>query len=80
MASSSQTMHARACSCSADTVHMWLTPFSMHSYSARALDAPEIITSTSLASMIVPTPTVSAILGTAARSLPKKRELAMIVS
>ena len=38
------------------------------------------MTSTSRASMTVPTPTVSAILGTADMSEPKNRELARIVS
>jgi len=71
---------ARWCSCSALTVHMWLTPSSMHLASALALCAPVMMTTTSRASTTVPTPTVSAIFGTALSSPPKKRELALIVS
>ena len=47
---------------------------------ARLFRKPVTTTTTSLLSSTVPTPTVSAILGTASMSLLKKRALARIVS
>ena len=61
-------------------VHIRLTPSSTPCCSARALLCPFTTIKTSLASITVPTPTVSAVLGTLFTSLSKKRQLAMMVS
>jgi hypothetical protein len=58
----------------------WFTPSSMALLNATLFCNPVTTTSTSLLSSTVPTPTVSAILGTASMSLLKKRALARIVS
>ena len=47
-----------------DTVHIWLTPSSMHFATAIAFAAPVQIISTSSDSITVPTPTVSDDFGT----------------
>lgn len=80
VASSSHTIIGWGCICIAETVYIWFTPCSIQFARARALWAPVITMMTSLASMTVPTPTVSAILGTSEMSLLKNRELAMMVS
>lgn len=80
VASSSTTMSAHGCSWSAESVQRWLTPSSIALESASALRCPVTTTITSRDSSTVATPTVSAMRGTAAMSLLKKRAFARIVS
>ena len=61
-------------------VHMWFTLPSMAACKARHLACPFTRIITSLAAITVPTPTVSAVLGTLLMSPSKKRLLAMMVS
>lgn len=80
VASSSQTKMAAGCIWKALTVHKWLMPSSMAMWRASALATLVIRIMTSRASITVPTPTVSAIVGTLEMSLLKKRAFATIVS
>lgn len=77
---SSQTMMLLGCICRAVIVHIWEMPPSTPCCKALALLCPLTMIRTFRADMIVPTPTVRAVLGTRWVSPPKKRELAIIVS
>lgn len=80
VASSSQIIIVFGCCCNALTVHIWFTPSSIALCNANDLCVPVTNIITSLASITVPTPTVSASFGTNDISLPKKRAFAANVS
>ena len=80
VAASSQTMRACWCICRMLIGHIWLMLPSTAWRIAWALFSPLAIIMTSSASVMVPTPTVSAVLGTRLMSLLKKRALDFMVS